>query len=135
MVLGSMQRLNSRFLNWQICCYSYPCKLGNVNSKIIKFWRAAIYTHIATAPSSHQIYFGKAVQQDNREIFRDPSDSRKIVIKYYFVIYLITNYIQILMLSCNIYNILQIVERKNLTCRIVWTNKTYGTSFRINLGF
>src|SRR5688500_3926278 len=109
MVLGSTQCLNSCFLNWQICCYSYSCKLGNVNSKIIKFWRTAIYTHIATSPTSHQIYFGEAVQQNNRKIFRDPSYTRKIVIKYYFVIYLITNYIQILMLCCNIYNILQII--------------------------
>src|SRR5215208_8058651 len=102
MVLWPTQCLNCCFLNWQICCYSYSRKFGNIISKIIKFWRTAIYTHIATTPSSHQIYFGEAIQQDYREILGNPSDSRKIIIKYYFVIYLITNYIQILMLSCDI---------------------------------
>jgi hypothetical protein len=106
------------------------------NTKILKIKIIKCYLYnITTSPSSHQIYFGEAIQQDKRKVFRDASDSRKIVIKYYFVIYLITNYIQIIMLSCNIYNILQIIERKNLACRIVWTYETYGTSFRINFGF
>src|SRR5688500_18498353 len=105
MILWTTQCLNSCFLNWQICCYSYSRKLGNIRSKIIQFWRTAVYTHVATTPSSHQIDFRKAIQKNNRKIFRNMPYPRKCLIKYYFIVYLVTNYIQVL-LGSNIYDIL-----------------------------
>src|ERR671912_705278 len=105
MILGSPQCLNCCFLNWKICCYPYSSKLGDIGSKIIQFWRTAIYAHVATTPSSHQVDFGEAIQKNNRKIFGNTSNPRKCLIKHYFIVYLITNYIQV-MLGSNIYDIL-----------------------------